>query len=120
VVIKMPTKEEVAFRLAQSHFAVEPGISMIFRLLSEEARENEPREPVKLLEVNEDSIPVGIRPVYFRPHSASGIVFPSAIIEITPEEFDQLSRGDATHRLPPGWRIGYPIERSTSPQGAAR
>ena len=113
-------KEEVAFRLAQSHFAVEPGILKIFRLLNEEARENEPGEPVKLLEVNDDTIPVGIRPVYFRPHSASGIVFPSAIVEITPEEFAQLGCGDNAHRLPPGWRIGYPIERSTSPQGAAR
>jgi hypothetical protein len=113
----MPTKEEVAFRLAQSHYVVEPGITQIYRLVKEDLEEEQPDEPVKLLEVSEDSLPVGIRPVYFRPHLPSGIVYSSAIVEVTPAEFDRLGRDDGGLRLPAGWRLGSPIEKAPAPQG---
>ena len=67
---------------------------------------------MKLLEVSEDSLPVGIRPVYFRPHPPSGVVYSTAIVEVTPEEFDRLGRDDGELQLPAGWRLGCPIEKA--------
>jgi hypothetical protein len=110
----MPTKEEVAFRLAQSHYSVEPGIVRIHRLVRDDREDDDPTEPIKLLEVNEDSLPLGIRAVYFRAHPASGIIYPSSIVEVTPEEFEALSRGDGGLSLPTGWRLGDPIDRTPS------
>jgi hypothetical protein len=114
----MPTRAEVADQLAQTHYAVEPGISHIFRVVIAGSGEDAPDEPIKLLEVNEDTLPYGVRPVYFRPHPSSGIVYPSAIIEITPAEFERLTRGDADIRLPDGWNIDRLIPRVPVPEAA--
>jgi hypothetical protein len=98
------SKDEVAAALEDAHFAVEPGIERIFRLLAPDAREADPREPIKLLEVSVDTTADGIRPVYFGPHRASGIDYPSMIVEITPREFEALARDPSA--LPHGWRLG--------------
>ncbi|HEY7118345.1 MAG TPA: hypothetical protein VH475_17280 [Tepidisphaeraceae bacterium] len=98
------TKDAVAQRLAQAHFEVEPGIVRIVRLLAPEGHENDPAEPIKLLEVNQNTTAHGIIPVHFGPHSASGICYPSMIVEVTPKEFEQI-RQDPT-RLPNEWRLG--------------
>ncbi len=37
---------------------------------------------------------VGIRPLYFSPDAAGGIYFPVVVVEITPEDFDALRRGN--------------------------
>ncbi|HEY8751112.1 MAG TPA: hypothetical protein VIM11_24225 [Tepidisphaeraceae bacterium] len=103
------SKEAVALRLAQAHFSVEPGIAQIFRLLADAQLESAPNEPVKLLEVNQDTTADGIRPVFFGPHPASGIYCPSVIVEVTPEEFDQIQRGSI--KLPNKWRIGSEMPR---------
>jgi hypothetical protein len=97
-------KNRVARALAEAHFGVESGISRIFRLsLADEAAEDSEQEPVKLLEINSDTVPVGIQPVYFGPHARSGLDYPSIIVEITPEEFERLVRREL--ELPGGWRI---------------
>src|SRR6266536_2554770 len=101
----MPTKDEVAERLAQAHYIVEPGIRRIFRVAGGVEAEANPREPIKLLEVNENTVPSGIVPVHFGPHPASGVPFSSQIIEITPEEFERLG---TDLQLPEGWR-GRPL-----------
>jgi hypothetical protein len=112
----MPTKDEVASRLAQAHYIVEPGITRIVRLVKDGDAEADPSEPIKLLEVNDSSLPLGMRPIYFRPHMASGIVYPSVIVEITPEEYDRFVCGDDQLRLPEGWSVGVSIEREPVPQ----
>lgn len=114
----MPTREEVANRLAQAHYAVEPGMTQIYRVVREGGEEDAADEPIKLLEVNQDTLPLGIRPVYFRPHPASGIDFPSAIIEVTPAEFESLTRGDVNLRLPSQWSLDSLIPRATAPEAA--
>ena len=50
----------------------------------------------------------GIVPVYFGPHEPSGIFFPCVIVEVRPEEFEQIISGQL--QLPKGWRLGkeYP------------
>lgn len=104
------SKDGVARRLADAHYSVEPGIVHIVRVLAAPEREADAREPIKLLEVNRDTTADGIRPVYFGPHAASGIFFPSVVIEVTPEEFEGI-RGDPS-ALPNDWRIGDDLPRA--------
>jgi hypothetical protein len=112
VATTVPPKDDVARLLAQAHFSVEPGVLRIFRVVSDAARENDPREPIKLLEVNSDTVPAGILPVYFGPHNASGILYPSVVIEVTPEEYEAISHGRLT--LPNGWVLGPELPRTAA------
>lgn len=104
------SKDAVARELAQAHFTVEPAIDRIFRLiLTDEKLEQDPKEPVKLLEVNPNTTADGIRPVFFGPHPSSGIFFSSVIVEVTPGEFHQIETG-AT-KLPNNWSLGPELFR---------
>lgn len=108
----LPEKGEVAKRLAQAHYSVEPAVQKIFRVLGDQRREDDPCEPIKLLEVNPDTVPAGIQPIYFGPHNASGIVYPSVIIEVTPDEYEMLCRGQLA--LPNGWKLGTELPRTAA------
>ncbi len=99
---KIPSKEAVAAKLARLHYRVERGMVNIFRLLSP-TRETDPREPIKLLEVNKNTITAGVMPLWFGTHSRSGIHYPSVLIEITPQEYKLLQQGKLT--LPDDWVI---------------
>jgi hypothetical protein len=105
----MPSKDEVAEKLARAHYLIEPEISQIFRLSDSAEIETRPNEPIKLLEVNPDTLPSGILPLHFGPHPASGISYPSVIVEITPEEYEQVQKGNL--QLPNGWQIGKLFQR---------
>jgi hypothetical protein len=61
----MPTKEEEAVALAQTHYKVETGLTHVFRIIGDGAAEAMPEEPIKLLEVNENTVPSGILPIQF-------------------------------------------------------
>lgn len=98
----MPTKDEIAEKLAMAHFQSDPGIVKIVRLRVNEEQEARAHEPIKLLEVDENTVPSGIQPVYFGPNAASGILFPSVVIDVTPAEFDRIVSGEL--KLPDGWR----------------
>jgi hypothetical protein len=104
----IPTKDDVAIALAQAHYEGQPGLQAIYRLMRADD-ENDPQEPIKLLEVNEDTVAVGIQPVSFGPHPASGVHYPSVIVEVTPEEFQQIQQHELA--LPHDWRIGQPYAR---------
>jgi hypothetical protein len=93
-------KDAVARRLADAHRALEPAISGIYRLEAP-GRENDPTEPIKLLEVNPNTTVSGIVPVGLSTHPSSGIDYPSIVVEIHPSEFTQLRHGEL--RLPDGW-----------------
>ena len=97
----MPEKSEVAQLLADAHREMEPTISRIVRLLSD--RENESREPVKLLEVNPATSPSGIFPIAFTADPPR-VPYSSVVVEVTEAEFEQISAG--TLDLPHGWRLG--------------
>lgn len=97
----MPEKSEIARLLADAHREVEPAISRIIRLLSD--RENESREPVKLLEVNPATSPSGILPIAFTADPPR-VPYPSVVVEVTEAEFEQINAGAL--RLPDGWRLG--------------
>jgi hypothetical protein len=98
-------RNEVAHRLAEAHFHSEPSITNIYRLIG--PNENDADEPIKLLEVNQDTVPGGIQPIYFSAHPASGIMYPSAVVDVTPEEFERIQRNELN--LPTGWTIGDPF-----------
>jgi hypothetical protein len=103
------SREAVAERLAQAHYAVDPDIELITRLESPGSVEAEAREPIKLLEVTPITTPSGIIPVFFGPQPASGIPFPCVIIEVTPEEFSAIAEDPS--KLPNGWRLGKRFPR---------
>ncbi len=109
------TKDQVAARLAETHFLFESGIRHIFRIRSD-AAEDAQAEPIKLLEVNADTVPTGITPVYFAPRASRDIPYPSVIIDVTPEEFARVQADEL--RLPDGWRIGEELRRPEATSAA--
>lgn len=94
--------ENAAKRLAQRHYQFEPAITEIRTLTS--GRPFEPNEPIRLLEVNSNTIASGIMPLRFDPAPASGIPFPSVIVEVTPDEYEQIKKDPSM--LPNGWTLG--------------
>ena len=96
----MKTKDEVARELAEAHRKFEPDITRIQRITTTE--EENPNEPVKLLEVNPETPPSGIVPVAFG--AVNGLPYPSVVVEVTPDEYDRLKGGELT--LPAGWALG--------------
>lgn len=103
------SKEAVAQRLAEAHYAIEPGIEVVVRLVASADREADPKEPIKLLEENQNTTSDGIHPVFFGAHAAAGIFYPSVIVEVTPDEYEQIQRDPAL--LPNGWQLGLEFGR---------
>lgn len=103
------SKSDVARTLAHAHYQVEPGLVQIVQLLASPEKENDPTEPIKLLEINENTTSDGIRPIFFGPRPAHGISFPSVIVEITPDEFDEVRKNPSL--LPNDWSLGEEIPR---------
>jgi hypothetical protein len=86
--------------LARSHSAIEPAVAKIVRLISD--REDQPDEPIKLLESNPDTVPSGIVPIFFGP--SDGIPYATIVVEVTPQEFEQVEKSEID--LPDGWKRG--------------
>ncbi len=86
------------------HYQVETGLSQVFRIKGTPEVETRPTEPIKLLEVNENTIPSGIMPIQFGPSPASGLHYSSIILEVTPGEFEKIQTQELT--LPNGWMLG--------------
>jgi hypothetical protein len=104
----MLTKDEVARELANKHYRIEAGLTQIFRITRGDG-EVAPAEPIKLLEVNEDTVAAGVMPLHFGPAPASGIPYPSIIIEVTPDELEKIKRQEL--KLPDGWSLGEQFPR---------
>jgi hypothetical protein len=99
----LANKDEVAKELARKHYDIEPGITRIFKLRDKPELEDLSGAPIKLLEVNVDTAPSGIMPLYFGPVPSSGIPYPSVILEVTPDEFERIKLQEL--KLPEGWTI---------------
>lgn len=113
--MKETDKDDVARRLIDWHFQVEPEITKIYRILS--PQEDAPEEPIKLLEVNLATFSTGsVQAFAFGP--ADDIPYASVIAEVTPDEMDQiLARKIA---LPHGWSIEHAREFPRPSQGNSR
>lgn len=107
----MPAKDIEARELASRHFEVESGLTRVFRISGSPEAEFGPDEPIKLLEVNENTVPAGIMPIQFGPAPAAGLTHASIIVEVTPDEFEQIQRRELV--LPHGWQVGDEIPRPT-------
>ncbi len=105
----MFNRDEEAMDLARKHYEIEPGMTQIFRLTGSADIESRPDEPIKLLEVNENTVPSGIMPIWFGPSPASGRHHSCVILEVTPEEFEKI-RG-RQWELPNGWKLADAIPR---------
>jgi len=97
------SKMETATDLARKHFGVEPYLKHIFLL--EPVDEDDPDEPIKLLEVMEGTLERGIEPIGFVADPTHGIEYPVVIVDISPNEYVAIREG----KLPlnnKGWTIG--------------
>ena len=77
-------------------------------------------EPIKLLEVNENTVAAGVMPLYFGPAPASGIPYPSVIVEVTGEHSVMVPGPDghmtaSARDLSVGDRVSSERSRNTSP-----
>ena len=105
----MLAKDEEARHLAKKHYQVEMGLTHVFRVNGAAEVEFNPDEPIKLLEVNENTVPAGIIPIRFGPSPAAGIHYPSVIVEVTPDEYEKIQSEEL--KLPNNWKIGDLIPR---------
>jgi hypothetical protein len=97
------SKLEVAENLAKAHYANEPNMKHIH--IVEPLNEDDPRDPIKLLEVVEGTIERGIEPVAFPANPGLGIDYPVLIIEISPKEYQETQRNIAALKSL-GWTMG--------------
>ncbi len=115
----MSDKAEAAERLARIHYQ-SASTSLVFSCSASVAvgSEDSPDEPIKLLEVDEQTIPSGIVPLRFGPVPEQDINCSSVIIEVTPEEYQKIERGEL--KLPAGWEtrrlVARPAEVVSSQQ----
>jgi hypothetical protein len=108
-------KKAVARELVSKHYEVEEGLTHVYWITSPSENASNPMEPIKLLEVNENTVPSGILPLQFGPSPASGIDYPSVIVEVTPGEFARIRSGQLG--LPNGWTLGAEIPKTKPEEG---
>jgi hypothetical protein len=74
------TKDEAVRELATWHFGIEPDLKQVIRIVGD--NEDEPGEPIKLLEVNAATVATGsVEPFAFAP--SVSVPFPTVIAEVT-------------------------------------
>lgn len=99
------SKIETAKSLASSHKQVEPAIQEVYIL--EPIDEGNPAEPVKLLEIVDGTLEVGIKPIAFTAAPSHGIDFPSIVVEVSPREFGEIRSGSLN--LGRNWFLGSKV-----------
>jgi len=104
------TKLETAKRLAKAHFQVEPHLQYVFLLRPLD--DQDPKDPIRLLEVVEGTIERGFEPVAFAPDPARGIDYPSLVIEISPAEYKSVKREGQVRLGNHVWEIGEEVQRA--------
>jgi hypothetical protein len=109
----MNNKDEVAKRLIDWHFLVEPEMVEIYRFISPND-ENAPSEPIKLLEVSDATFETG-RVDTFGFGPADDITFPSVVALVTPDEMRRIRQGEIP--LPNGWNLAT-AQHFTAPRVA--
>jgi hypothetical protein len=98
----MSEKDDAARELVAHHFAVDPDLRVVYRIVGE--NEGTPTEPIRLLEVNAATIPTGSVEVFgFGP--SREVPFSVEIAEVTPDEFEVFRRDPQA--LPRGWDLSH-------------
>jgi hypothetical protein len=106
----MTEKKRAAELLAHEHFRMEPAITQIFTYWGKPG--SEASGPIRLLEVDEDTVPTGVMPLHFGPAPEIGVPFPSVIIAVTPDEFRRIEARELP--LPDGWEGREELPKPTN------
>jgi hypothetical protein len=97
-------KDRAAQQLVEWHYEIEPGLELVYRVVSED--EDDPKEPIKLVEINSAAVGTGSFEAFaFAP--SDDIPYTTVIAELTHEQLQKL-RADGA--LPPGWNLDTAIE----------
>jgi hypothetical protein len=107
--------QAVARQLANKHYEIETGLSRIYWVTAQSESGSGQTEPIKLLEVNQNTVESGVLPLHFGPAPASGIPYPSIIIEVTPGELEKIRSHEL--RLPAGWEVWTEIPKPSTNDG---
>jgi len=110
----MVTKVDIAKKMAKDHIEYEPEINAIYQYEKYKGSfENDPREPIKFLEVNPNTIEEGIVPIYFNAGIANGYEEVGlVVIEVSIEEFKKIEKKELL--LPDEWNIVKEIFKQES------
>jgi hypothetical protein len=119
-------KSLFAKTIAEDHYKVDSSVTEIYRIVG--PAEDDIGDPIKLLEVDADTVPTGIVPLYvgrfdwnwsdngesFRLDHADDardaeLPIPIVVVEVSPDELEQVKRGELT--LQDGWSLGPKFER---------
>ena len=103
-------KLETARKLARAHFRVEPHLKWVFVL--NPIHDQDPRDPIRLLEVVEGTLENGFEPVAFAPDPAHGINYPFQVIEISPSEYKSVRKTGQVRFGGRDWKIGEEVKRA--------
>ena len=96
------TKLQTAESLARAHSEVDPNLRRVY--LIDPLDEQNPEDPIKLLEVVDGTIERGVEPIAFPADPARGFEYPSVIVEVSPAEYEAMRRdGNLGYD---GWTIG--------------
>ena len=112
----MLTKEEAAHELVKWHYKIDPRMTQALRMFT--PRDDDPCEPINFLEVSPDTPASGdVMTFTFGP--AGDIPYNMRIATITPEEMEQVRRGEIP--LPHEWRLEhsfvYPVPAHWGQEG---
>ena len=94
------TKEEAVCELVEWHYEIDPNMTEVIRLFSE--NEDDPKEPIKFLEVSPDT-PASGSVMTFTFGGTEDAPYNMRIATVTPEEMEQVRRGEIP--LPQGWDL---------------
>ncbi len=109
------TPDQMAEELAEAHYSGGMEVDEIYRLDSDVESDD---KTVRLLEITPDTVPAGIAPVVLGTHSASGMIYPSVVVTVTPEEFTDELRERLRREY--GWTVGRKYQKPTRSKRVAR
>jgi len=90
------TKLETAKEIAKFHYDIDDDMRHIFLLGP--VREDDPHEPIKLLEVVDNAVESWIMPVSFPSNAGLGLPYPHMIVELSPREFERIDPANIPFR----------------------
>ena len=100
------SKLETAKYLAKAHFRVEPNLKHVYLL--KPLNEDDPRDPIKLLEIVEGTLEGEIMPVGFAADPGRGIEYPFLIVELSPREYQEIEDNKLRFREY-DWTVGQEL-----------
>ncbi len=93
------SKTQAADALVRWHFESDPGLTVVYRAIA--ANEDDPAEPIKLLEVNENTVDTEEFPAFgFAP--TKDFPFRTIIAEVTPTGLNRLMQAG---KIPTVWNL---------------